>query len=376
VADSSYYTFSPYPSTMQKLVVDGDEVGQHYTMHNADGETVYCARVDLPVDLPPASITARKRSSDDTLQRFGPVQKLDHERLDKLYEARSDGYPFPKDLMNLGLRESPHGALSGRPIFIQSLPGASGGPEPGGLLVVDVVLSNEREDLEAGIELAKMLARAALRIAAEDRRYQDAYEVLTGGAGRGEPSPEQLEAVMQHIAQATSWVTGNPARVADAIETRLRLDEVTEDMRGTLHVYWQDANVSTVDVHLDGGLPAIPGASAKLEAAETGFWAFLKSLGELKTGDQDLDDAFFIKSESDDEHPARNLILHSRDHLVELGRYGAHVDFTPELLKVRISAVPYDASAAAALIGTLLELWRRTVLYRAGFAGAQDPTAR
>jgi hypothetical protein len=329
---------SHLPSDASPFDIEGTRGIQYLRRDEGTFETRfdYCARVDLPGVLPRFVIHTLGRGIVDDVA-VGPRQRFRHRWLQTWTTARTRAPDVLRafDIDEIG--DTLHG-LSLRVALVPQSNRLS-------VLEVDVGVGKGR-DCERAVEKALLFSRIALALVQSGTAFAER-------ADDNRPPAEQVEALVQRLGQAVSWISGPVARVGDGVEGRLCLDE-QEDLACALRVDLDGDGRATL--FFRGPLKVVPERRTTLSPQE-GFIDRLRALVDDKVGLAAIDEAWIVDG---DVEQARRMAV-AEGELVRLRRLAASIELGPEGLVVR--APPFDLDDANLLdaVGSSLSLWRTVV---------------
>jgi len=356
---SEAYLLSPYGNP-RDLVVGEAARGHHATRPDTlSKELVYEADLTVRGVVPALYVT--DLLIDKAPPLFGPRLPTT-EGVFRKYNAHSPGYGFSDAVLNDVDVQRTASSLVRRIVV-----------HPHGLehsrLMVFAAPADDAQQLGFAIGMVRALAKRIHELALENRLYPDAWEALRARGLTGEPGEDRMREVKGLVEDATRLAHGTTERVGDGLETRLSVSHSGLELEGTLVARWCDALATHVDIAFQAALPPVDVAEVRLTAPEpSGLLAFLKTWGEVEVGDRALDDGFLIEGEA----RASATIVHARAELLALVPYSARVNLTGGSVAVRLASVPVNDDKLRPVVDALLELWRRTALFRSGVRDFED----
>ncbi len=181
-------------------------------------------------------------------------------------------------------------------------------------------------------------------------------------------APEALARLIDKLSEVTHWLSGPVARVGDAIEGRLSLTEMGDELNGTLRVAWRAGDAATTDLSLDAALPLFENGpehgALELWAEGQGLWALVRGRLEPRLADPALDAALHVKGDVTRAHE----LAACRDLCLRLAARDAHMVLDGARLRLRVPAKQRSFEELHAVADDALRLWRRLSLARIGAA--------
>jgi hypothetical protein len=329
---------SHLPSDASPFDIEGTRGIQYLRRDEGTFETRfdYCARVDLPGVLPRFVIHTLGRGTVDDVA-VGPRQRFRHRWLQMWTTARTRAPDVLRafDINELG--DTLHG-LSLRVALV---------PQSNRLSVLEIDVGVGRgRDCERAVEKALLFSRIALALVQSGTTFAER-------ADDNRPPAEQVEALVQRLGQAVSWISGPVARVGDGVEGRLCLDE-QEDLPCALRVDLDGDGRATL--FFRGPLKVVPERRTTLSPQE-GFIDRLRALVDDKVGLAAIDEAWIVDG---DVEQARRMAV-AEGELVRLRRLAASIELGPEGLVVRTTPFDLDDANLLDAVGSSLSLWRTVV---------------
>jgi hypothetical protein len=335
------------PMRSADFMLDGELRGGHWPERRG-WDTHYIASIRLKGRLPETLI--ERRWSPCGRPRPGLQQPLSDPRVHDACIAHSTGVGLPSRLCLLdGAREML--AHDRGLLFVE----ISGGEAARSALTVSSL------DTDNCLVLAEALLPTADALIEQGITFADALLEKTGVRSDEVISPETAERLVEHVAAATSWVTGHAARVGESIEARLSLAELS-DMAGTLRVPWSDGAGKVLGVELQAALPAEELGVLTVWAETKALTSRLRARFEPQLGDHELDDALHVRGALD-KAPE---LLAARELCLRLASEGARIELDGNQLRVHVPAEERDPERLHAVIEDAALLWRHVAMKRGG----------